>query len=110
MRRLAAAASIAAVFILTGNVIAGSARDQQPYRILVTNDDGIRSLGLAALAQALAPVGEVTIVGPTENQSGTGHAITLNDPIYMERVDVGGKSATGLFATPATCVRVALSK
>src|SRR5829696_1733900 len=110
MRRLVSAALIAAVLVLCGSVAGGSAHGQQPYRILVTNDDGVRSLGLAALVQALAPLGEITIVAPTENQSGTGHAITLNDPIYTERVDVGGKSATGLLATPATCVRIALGK
>ena len=110
MRRLASAALVAAILILTGSGSAGSARAQQPYRILLTNDDGVRALGLAALAQALAPLGEITIVAPSENQSGTGHAITLNDPIYTERVDVAGRTATGLLATPATCVRVALSK
>lgn len=111
--RSLAVLSFAAAILFTGGVAPGSAESpaaQQPYRILLTNDDGVRSLGLAALVQALAPLGEVTIVAPTENQSGTGHAITLNDPIYIERVDVAGKSATGLLATPATCVRVALSK
>src|SRR5215210_6574063 len=102
--------ALALVFTAAGTRAEQSAPVHQPYRILVTNDDGVRSPGLAALAQALASVGEVTIVAPTENQSGTGHAITLNDPIYTERVEVGGKSATGLLATPATCVRVALSK
>jgi 5'-nucleotidase len=110
MRRLVSAALIAAVLVLCGSASSGSAQGPQPYRILVTNDDGVRSPGLAALVQALAPLGEIAIVAPTENQSGTGHAITLNDPIYTERVDVAGKSATGLLATPATCVRVALSK
>jgi len=110
MRRSVFAAFLAAILLLTSNVSAGFEQGQQPYRILVTNDDGVRSLGLAALAQALTPLGEITIVAPSENQSGTGHAITLNDPIYTERVEVAGKTATGLLATPATCVRVALGK
>lgn len=83
---------------------------QAPYRILITNDDGIRAPGLAALVEALAPLGEITIVAPSANHSGTGHAITLSDPIYIERTEVAGREATGLSATPATCVRVALSK
>ena len=108
-RIVATIASLAALFVLAGGTAALSGQ-APPYRILVTNDDGVRSPGLAALAQALAPLGEITIVAPTENQSGTGHAITLNDPIYIERVDVAGHQATGLAATPATCVRVALAR
>jgi 5'-nucleotidase len=110
---MAVVAAVVAGIIFAGSAAPGAAQSAptpQPFRILLTNDDGVRSLGLAALVQALSPLGEVTIVAPTENQSGTGHAITLNDPIYMERVEVGGKTATGLLATPATCVRVALSK
>jgi Survival protein SurE len=48
------------------------ASGQAPYRILVTNDDGVRAPGLDALARALAAVGQVTIVAPAENQSGKG--------------------------------------
>ena len=82
---------------------------QAPYRILLTNDDGVRAPGIAAMAQALSGLGEVTIIAPTENHSGTGHAITLSDPIYVERAEVAGKQATGLSATPATCVRLAIA-
>ena len=83
----------------------------QPFRILLTNDDGVRAPGLAAMAAALAPLGEVTIVAPSENHSGSGHAITLSDPIFVERVEIApGRQATGLVATPATCVRVAIGK
>jgi 5'-nucleotidase len=83
---------------------------QPPYRILVTNDDGLRAPGLAALVRALKPLGELSIVAPSVNQSGIGHAITLSDPIYVEQVTVEGIEATGLTATPASCVRVALAK
>jgi 5'-nucleotidase len=82
---------------------------QAVYRILLTNDDGVRAPGLAALAEALAPLGDVTIIAPSDNHSGTGHAINLSDPIYSERVQVAGRQATGLSGTPATCVRLALS-
>ena len=111
MRRFAVrfAAVLGAILVLLPLAPGASTGAQTPYRILLTNDDGIRAPGLAALAQALASIGEVTIVAPTENQSGTGHAITLSDPIYFERVEVAGQQATALTATPATCVRVALS-
>lgn len=102
----AAAACLAALFLFSP---AGSANGQEPYRILLTNDDGIRAPGLAALAQALKPLGEVTIIAPSENHSGTGHGLVLSDPIYVDRVDIGGQQATSLTATPAACVRVALS-
>lgn len=79
------------------------------YRILVTNDDGVRAPGIAALVTALAPLGEITVVAPLENHSGTGHAVTLSDPIYADRVPVGeGLVATAISGTPATCVRIAL--
>lgn len=111
MRRFAVrfAALLVAVLVLGPFAPGDLTHAQAPYRILLTNDDGIRAPGLAALAQALAPLGEVTIVAPSENHSGTGHAISLSDPIYMERVDVAGRQATALTATPATCVRLALS-
>lgn len=88
----------------------GAAYGQAPYRILVTNDDGVRAPGLAALVEALAPLGEITIVAPAENHSGTGHALTLSGPIYVDRVTIGeNRTATAAAATPATCVRLALA-
>lgn len=103
-----AAACLAALFLLlpASARIAGQA--QTPYRILVTNDDGVRAPGLAAMVEALAGLGEITIVAPSANHSGGGHSITLSDPIYIERVQIGSHQATGLSATPASCVRVAL--
>jgi 5'-nucleotidase len=106
-----AAAGLAALLLLlvpAAVPLAGQAATT--YRILVTNDDGVRAPGLAALVEALAPIGAVTIVAPSANHSGTGHGITLSDPIYVERVEVAGVQATGLSATPASCVRVALGK
>lgn len=87
-----------------------AAQPAKPYRILVTNDDGVRAPGIAALVKALAPLGDITVVAPLENQSGVGHALTLSDPIYADEVPFGdGGTATALSATPATCVRVALA-
>ena len=81
-----AAACVAALFVLFPAAI--PVNGQAPYRILLTNDDGIRAPGLAAMAQALKPLGEVTIIAPSENHSGTGHGISLSDPIYVDRVNV----------------------
>jgi 5'-nucleotidase len=82
---------------------------QTPYRILVTNDDGVRAPGIAALAQALKAMGEVTVVAPADNQSGKGHSISITDPVYIDAVSLpGGLEALSATATPASCVKVAL--
>jgi 5'-nucleotidase len=80
-----------------------------PYRILVSNDDGVRAPGILAVAQALQSLGEVTIVAPAENQSGKGHSITISEPIFRDEVVLaGGVKATSLAATPASTMKVAL--
>ena len=82
---------------------------QSPYRILVTNDDGVRAPGILALAQALKEIGEITIVAPADNQSGKGHSISITDPVYVDSVALaGGLEAFGATATPASCVKIAL--
>jgi 5'-nucleotidase len=81
-----------------------------PYRILVSNDDGVRAPGLAAVAQILQAIGEVTIVAPAENQSGAGHSIITSQPIFREDLTLpNGLRAIGLTATPASTMNVALS-
>ena len=81
----------------------------QPYRILITNDDGVHAPGILAVAQALKSVGDITIVAPATNQSGKGHSITIEDPIYVDSVTLPGDlPATSVAGTPATSVKVAL--
>lgn len=80
---------------------------QHPYRILVTNDDGVRAPGILAVAQALQSLGEITIAAPSENQSGKSHSIVTSDPIFVEQVTLtGGLRGYSIVATPATCVKV----
>ncbi len=80
---------------------------QRAYRILVTNDDGVRAPGILAVAQALESLGEVTIAAPAENQSGKAHSIVTSDPIFVDQVTLaGGLRAFSIVATPATCVKV----
>jgi 5'-nucleotidase len=80
-----------------------------PYRILVSNDDGVRAPGIAAVAQILQAIGEVIIVGPQQQQSGAGHSIVIREPIYREDLTLpNGLKAIGLAATPATTVNVAI--
>jgi 5'-nucleotidase len=80
-----------------------------PYRILLTNDDGVRAPGIVAAAQTLRAIADVTIVAPAANQSGKGHSITIEDPIYVDSLTLSGDlQATSVTGTPATSVKVAL--
>jgi 5'-nucleotidase len=85
-------------------------RQPPPYRILVSNDDGVNAPGLAALAQILQAIGDVSIVAPAENASGTGHSIsTASHAIIREDLTLpNGLKAIGLSATPASAVNVAI--
>jgi 5'-nucleotidase len=101
--------ALVVVLVALLGVVAAAQQSSKPYRILVTNDDGVRAPGILALAQALQPLGEVTIVAPAENQSGKGHSITIADPIYVDQVTLAGEiPAWSAVATPASCVKVAL--
>ncbi len=59
-------------------------------RILVTNDDGIDAPGIKALQDIAAVVagdgGEVWVVAPETNQSGSGHSLSLNEPLRMRAI------------------------
>jgi len=80
-----------------------------PYRILISNDDGVRAPGIAILAQTLQAIGQITIVAPADNQSGKGHSIVTTEPISREDLTLpNGLRAIGLTATPATTVNVAI--
>jgi len=82
---------------------------QRSYRILISNDDGVRAPALPVLAQALRAIGEVFIVAPVENQSGVSQALTAALPIAREDLALtGGISAIGLSATPATTIQIAI--
>ena len=78
-------------------------------RILVTNDDGIRAPGLRALVDAVKPFGEVKIVAPDRERSCCAHALTMRDPLRVERFEWDGCEAYEVNGFPADCVNVALS-
>lgn len=75
-------------------------------RILVTNDDGIYSPGIAALAKAAAKFGEVTVMAPDVEQSSMGHAVTHLRPLSFKKspVPFDGVEAFRVNGTPADCV------
>ncbi len=77
-------------------------------RILVTNDDGIESRGLLALAQALRPLGEVYIVAPETNQSAVGHQKTMMRPLRVrERTLADGSLGWSVDGSPTDAVSLA---
>ncbi len=79
----------------------------KPFRILVTNDDGIAAPGILALTLALQSLGDITVVAPAENQSGKGHSIITSDPILVDPAVVAGAAqAYAVTGPPATCVKV----
>ena len=73
--------------------------------ILVTNDDGVLAPGLALLADVCRDVGEVTVVAPDREQSGTSHSLTLHRPLRPTRRPDG---AYQIDSTPTDCVMLAL--
>lgn len=79
--------------------------------ILVVNDDGITAPGIKALVNAVKEIGEVVVVAPDSPQSGMGHAITINKPLRVSKVDVFGDiPAYQCSGTPADCVKIAVDK
>ena len=78
-------------------------------RILVTNDDGMHSRGLWAVAEALAEVGDVTIVAPDREQSGVGTSVTIRRAIRLNRLPRHRNlTAYSLEGTPGDCVLLAI--
>ena len=112
MRRLLSTALIvvlAGCAARSGLATAQQRPDPPPYRILVSNDDGVRAPGIAAVAQVLQAIGDVTIVAPAENQSGKGHSIVISEPVFREDLTLpNGMRAIGLTATPASTVNIAI--
>ena len=73
-------------------------------KILVTNDDGYRSHGIIALATALAQIGDVTVVAPSDDCSGVGHSISVRHPVRVSAVRDRIVPTYRAAGTPADCV------
>jgi 5'/3'-nucleotidase len=74
--------------------------------ILISNDDGVRSEGILALAEAVRSLGEVYVVAPDREQSAASHSLTLHRPLRVEEVGVRQYAVDG---TPTDCVNLAVS-
>ncbi len=81
-------------------------------KLLISNDDGISSLGIRTLANTLAEVGhDVSVVCPDRERSATGHGLTLHQPIRAEIVESIFHPTVKAWAcdgTPSDCVKLAL--
>jgi len=73
--------------------------------IMVTNDDGIHSAGIKALAAALRELGEVTVVAPDRERSAAGHSLTLHSPLRVFELREGFYAIDG---TPTDCVNMGI--
>lgn len=81
-----------------------SAKERKVH-ILLTNDDGIGAEGLKSLKEAVSHLGKVTIVAPERQQSGSSHALTLDNPLRINRID---ESTIAVDGTPTDCVLLAM--
>lgn len=79
-------------------------------KILLSNDDGIYSMGIFALAKSLSELGEVYIVAPEQEQSATGHAITIHQPLRCRKINFfdTGINAWWVNGTPADCIKLGI--
>lgn len=75
-------------------------------RILIANDDGYLAPGLAALVKAMEGLGEIDVIAPEQNSSGTSNALSLHRPLSVYRGTNGFGYVNG---TPSDCVHVALT-
>ena len=78
--------------------------------ILVTNDDGITAPGIRNLIAVMAEIGEVVVVAPDSPQSGMGHAITVNNTLYLNKISPENAAITeyNCSGTPVDCVKLAV--
>ena len=80
-------------------------------KLLLTNDDGIDATGLGLLASVCASIGDVTVVAPSEEQSGVGHRVNTRQVLKLEERTFAGREQQRCYAlagTPADCARVGL--
>jgi 5'-nucleotidase len=79
--------------------------------ILITNDDGLTAPGIRNLVEAVKDIGHILVVAPDKAQSGMGHAITIGNPLRMNKVNLfEGIESWQVSGTPVDCVKLAVDK
>lgn len=86
------------------------AKKEKPV-ILITNDDGITAPGIRNLVEAVKDLGKIYVVAPNKPQSGMGHAITIGEPLRLQKQHLfEGVEAYSCSGTPVDCVKIAVDK
>ncbi len=75
-------------------------------KILISNDDGYLAPGICALADALSPIADITVVAPDGNRSGSSNSLSLDCPLWVECATNGFYYVNG---TPSDCVHIAIT-
>jgi 5'-nucleotidase len=80
--------------------------------ILVTNDDGITAPGIRALIAVMSEIGQVVVVAPDKPQSAMGHAITINNTLYVHKISAENAAITEYqcSGTPVDCVKLGVNE
>ena len=80
--------------------------------ILVTNDDGISAPGIRTLVEVMSEIGDVVVVAPDKPQSAMGHAITINNTLYLNKLSGENAVVTeyNCSGTPVDCVKLAVNE
>jgi 5'-nucleotidase len=76
--------------------------------ILLTNDDGVSSIGLWAAYEALTPIADVTVVAPATQQSAVGRSISIFEPLRTNQVSINGELAWSVAGKPTDAVIIGL--
>ena len=77
----------------------------------MTNDDGIYSSGIYELWNVAKEFGDVTVVAPSTQKSAVGHGVTIDNPLYVTKIDRGnGFKGNSVSGTPADCVKIGIKK
>jgi len=98
---------LSATWLAQAPIAAARSVMSQEKTILITNDDGIRSLGLLAAANALSDLGRLIIVAPSVQKSGVGRSLSLFEPIRVSSAKVEGHEAYAVAGTPTDAVLIA---
>lgn len=99
------------LLVAPATLLAGPAHAQSDsYDILVTNDDGIESAGIQSLAEALRAVGEVHVVAPCGQRSGSSMSVALTDELTLRPVERDGTALGACVdASPAMAALLAIT-
>ncbi len=78
-------------------------------KILISNDDGINSSGILAAKEAVEELGHVTVVAPSNQQSGIGRALTLFEPLRISGIHLkDGSRGFSVSGTPTDAVTLGI--